>query len=73
MKASEIVSYFAAKSMGSVLLNVVDLIWEELDEIEKGLAKSLKERHVCTLAIKSRLAQNVLDEEYANTPYIALS
>lgn len=68
----EIITYFANKRMGSVMLNIVDLIWENLDEIEKQMAVSLKQSGRCQLIIQSKLSQPQLEEAVASTPYIAL-
>ena len=66
----EIISYFAAKHMGSVYLNMVDVIWEQLDGIEKEMVRTLKEAKGGNLIIKSRLNQAALDAELAATPFI---
>lgn len=72
MKIVEVVKYFADKNMGSCLLNVVSVIWEKLDIIEKEMIRSLKEAKKCTLEIKSNLFQEELERELDSTSFITL-
>ena len=73
MHTSEIVAYFAARHMGSAILNLVDLNWDKLDSTEKEMAASLKESGTCQLSIRSKLTQQELEDEVRNTPKIALA
>lgn len=73
MKSSEIVSYFSHKNMGSHILNLVDLVWEKLDDTEKQFAVSLKNSKLCQFYLRSALSQKELDAEVSATPYIELS
>jgi len=73
MSAYEIVCYFALKNLGSKLLDVVDVVWEDLDEIEKQMVNSLRIKSACTLAIHSHLPQVELERQLQETPFIALA
>lgn len=73
MKSREIVFYFSQKHMGSYILNLVDLIWEKLDDIEKQFAVSLKNSELCQFQLRSNLSQKELIEQVTSTPYIELS
>lgn len=68
----EIVQYFAQKRMGSEILNLVDLIWDELDDIERQMAVSLKNAGSCQFNLRSNLSQKELDDQFNATPYINL-
>lgn len=65
--------YFADKGMGSYFLNTIDVVWEELDQIEKQMVKSFKEGKLGNCLIHSRtLLQSELDHELEQTPHINL-
>lgn len=68
-----ITKYFADKQMGSYFLITIDVIWEELDEIEKQMVKSFKEAKVGNCLIHSRtLLRSDLEYELGQTPHINL-
>jgi len=73
MRASEIISYFASKNMGSTMLDLVSVVWEKLDEIEKQMIVSLYHSKLyTTFNLKSALQQKELDKAIQQTPYILL-
>lgn len=72
MHYTEIIAYFAWKNMGSKILEIVDVVWEKLDDIEKQMISSLyKSRYNC-ISVKSNLSQDQLIEEIQLTPAIEL-
>ena len=72
MKTKEIITYFASKNLGSVMFNLVDLVWEQLDEIEKQMACSLRKKGACQISIRSKLPQKQLEIEMGKTKLIDL-
>ena len=72
MNTIEIFAYFAAKNMGSKLLQTIDVVWEKIDEIEKQMVSSIRRAKAGNLIIKSNLTQHELDKEVEETPYIIL-